>query len=68
MGTLLEKRRSLIMKVKLITGDTTNQLELSINSFIKDKNIIDIKYSVVPYEFHNKPVFKYSVIIMYLDE
>ena len=56
------------MKVKLITGDTTNQLELSINSFIKDKNIIDIKYSVVPYEFHNKPVFKYSVIIMYLDE
>lgn len=45
------------MKIKLFDSFTTEQLEMYINEFISDKEIIDIKYA----ESSNG----YSALIMY---
>lgn len=39
----------MIMKVKIIHQYRDRPLELSINDFIKDKEVIDIKYSMCAY-------------------
>lgn len=39
----------MIMKVKIIHQYRERPLDLSINDFIKDKEVIDIKYSMCAY-------------------
>ncbi len=53
------------MKVKVFDETHEKDLENSINEFIKDKEIIDIKYSVSTSIDHEEQIYCFSALIMY---
>lgn len=53
------------MKVKLIDEEHEKDLEDAINSFITDKEIIDIKYQVGVSLFSDEQIYCYSAMIIY---
>ena len=53
------------MKVKIFDFEHEKDLEDSINEFIEDKNIIDIKYSVSNSIYGEEQIYCYSALIMY---
>lgn len=60
------------MKVKIITGFRSDDLEKEIAEFSVDKYIIDIKYSISDYVLSEcnglNHYTKYSALIMYKEE
>ena len=42
----LEERSEIMFKTKFITSDTTDDLQTRVNSFIKNKKIINISYTM----------------------
>ena len=53
------------MKVKIFDFEHEKDLEDSINEFIKDKTLIDIKYSVSNSIYGEEQIYCYSACIMY---
>lgn len=53
------------MQVKIFDEEHEQDLEDSINDFIEDKEIIDIKYEVSISVFSEEQVYCYSAMIMY---
>ncbi len=53
------------MKVKLIDEEHEKDLEDAINSFIEDKEIVDIKYQVGVSLFSDEQIYCYSAMIIY---
>lgn len=53
------------MKVKLIDEEHEKDLEEAINSFIEDKEIVDIKYQVGVSLFSDEQIYCYSAMIIY---
>lgn len=53
------------MKVEIFDNTNVGDLENTINDFIKDKEVIDIKYSSILESEYNQIIF--SVLIMYKD-
>lgn len=51
------------MKVKFMSSDSTYELEKLINDFIKDKELIDIKYQILKTD--GVRVAYYSALIIY---
>lgn len=56
------------MKVKIIDDVNTPSLEDSINEFIKDKEIIDIKYQINSCQGNLGLVITISALIMYKED
>lgn len=52
------------MKIKIFTGTNTEALEKRVNEFLKDKNVIDIKYQSY---FDNRFIYD-SVLVIYKEE
>lgn len=52
------------MKVKIFSYNYTNDLEEQVNNFIKDKEVIDIKFEVT-YSGTTNVNPKYSALVMY---
>ena len=58
------------MKVKTFEFDDVimKYIENKVNEFIKDKNVIDIKYqSFTCYNIHSEPIVEDRIIILYED-
>ena len=53
------------MKVKVFDENHEKDLEVSINEFIIDKNIIDIKYNVSIAVSGEEQIYCFSALIMY---
>lgn len=53
------------MQVKIFDEEHEQDLEDSVNDFIEDKEIIDIKYEVSISVFSEEQVYCYSAMIMY---
>ena len=53
------------MKVKIFDENHEKDLEESVNNFIEDKEIIDIKYQVAISDFSEDQVYCFSALIMY---
>lgn len=53
------------MQVKIFDFEHELDLEQAINNFIKDKKIIDIKYSISHFKYSNEQIFSFSALIMY---
>lgn len=53
------------MKVKIFDFEHEKDLEDEINSFIFDKNIIDIKYQVSTSIYAEEQIYCYSALILY---
>lgn len=51
------------MKVKILSSSIIRELEKSINNFIKDKELIDIKYQILKTD--GVRVAYYSALIIY---
>lgn len=51
------------MKVKIMSSNSTYELEKLINDFIKDKELIDIKYQILKTD--GVHVAYYSILIIY---
>lgn len=51
------------MKVKFMSSDSTYELEKLINDFIKDKELIDIKYQIL--KMNGLRLGYYSALIIY---
>lgn len=51
------------MKVKIMSSDSTYELEKLINDFIKDKELIDIKYQIL--KMNGLRLGYYSALIIY---
>ena len=56
------------MKVKIFDCDHELDLEEEINKFIKDKEIIDIKYSVAIEAVGEDQIYCYTALIVYVDK
>lgn len=56
------------MKVKVIDESHEKDLESSINEFIVDKDIIDIKFSCSVSVFSEEQIYCFSALIMYKDK
>ncbi len=56
------------MKVKVIDESHEKDLESSINEFIVDKDIIDIKFSCSASVFSEEQIYCFSALIMYKDK
>lgn len=54
------------MKVKFMSSNSTYELEKLINDFIKDKELIDIKYQILKTD--GVRVAYYSALIIYKEE
>ena len=54
------------MKVKLFDEESELDLEDDINSFIKDKEVIDIKYSVALSVYSSEQIYSFSAMIVYI--
>lgn len=54
------------MKVKIMSSNSTYELEKLINDFIKDKELIDIKYQIISNDVLR--IAYYSVLIIYKEE
>lgn len=53
------------MKVKLFDENHEKDLEDSINEFILDKEVIDIKYQVAISVFSEEQIYCFSALVMY---
>lgn len=53
------------MKVKLFDENHEKDLEDSINEFIIDKEVIDIKYQVAISVFSEEQIYCFSALVMY---
>jgi len=53
------------MKVKIFDENHEKDLEESINEFIIDKEIIDIKYQVAISVFSEEQIYCFSALVMY---
>ncbi len=53
------------MKVKLFDESHEKDLEESVNDFIKDVEVIDIKYQVAVSIFAEEQIFCFSAMIIY---
>ena len=53
------------MKVKVFDESHEKDLENSINEFILDKEIIDIKFSVSTSIFSDEQIYCFSALILY---
>ncbi|MCX4249419.1 MAG: sporulation protein Cse60 [Bacilli bacterium] len=53
------------MKVKVFDCDHESDLEASINEFIQDKEIVDIKFSVSASVFGEEQIYCFSALIVY---
>ena len=54
------------MKVKIFDMDHELDLEEEINSFIQDKEIVDIKYNVAIEAIGEEQIYCYSAMIIYI--
>lgn len=55
------------MKVKIFDESHESDLEIAINNFIIDKEVIDIKYNVSVAIFADEQIYCFSSLIMYKD-
>ena len=53
------------MKVKIFDESHEKDLEDSINEFILDKEVIDIKYQVAISVFSEEQIYCFSALVMY---
>ena len=53
------------MKVKVFDENHEKDLEDSINDFIFDKEVIDIKYQVAISVFSEEQIYCFSALVMY---
>lgn len=53
------------MKVKIFDENHEKDLEESINNFIQDKEVIDIKYQVAISVFSEEQIYCFSALVMY---
>lgn len=53
------------MKIKIFDEESELDLEEDINNFIKDKEIIDIKYQVALSVFSEEQIYSFSALIIY---
>ncbi len=53
------------MKIKIIKGNNTQELECEINEFIKDKCIINITHEIVVSRIYDRCVNSLVFIILY---
>ena len=53
------------MKVKVFDEAHEKDLETSINDFIEDVNVIDIKYQVAVGIFSEEQIYCFSALVMY---
>ena len=53
------------MKVKVFDESHEKDLEESINNFIEDKEVLDIKYQVAISVFSEEQIYCFSVLVMY---
>ena len=55
------------MKVKCIYEQHENDLTESINEFIKDKNVLDIKFTTACFKNNDEQIYCFSALILYKD-
>ncbi len=55
------------MKVKVFDCDHEKDLEESVNNFINDKEVIDIKYQVAIEALGEEQIYCFSAMIIYID-
>ena len=53
------------MKIKIFDEEHEKDLEDSVNDFISEREIIDIKYQVGVTMFSEEQIYCYSALIMY---
>lgn len=53
------------MKVKIFDENHEKDLEESINEFIENKEVLDIKYQVAISVFSEEQIYCFSAIVMY---
>ena len=53
------------MKVKVFDENHEKDLEESINEFIENKEVLDIKYQVAISVFSEEQIYCFSAIVMY---
>jgi len=53
------------MQIKVFDEEHEKDLEDNINDFIKDKEVIDIKYEVAISMFSEEQIYCYSAMIIY---
>ena len=53
------------MKVKVFDESHEKDLEESINNFIVDKEVLDIKYQVAISVFSEEQIYCFSALVMY---
>ncbi|WP_294561305.1 sporulation protein Cse60 [uncultured Traorella sp.] len=53
------------MKVKCIDEQHENDLTMVINEFIKDKKVIDIKFSNACFKNNDEQIYCFSALILY---
>ena len=56
-----------IMKVKIFDDDHELDLEEDVNNFIKDKEVVDIKYNVAVEAIGEEQIYCYSAMIIYIN-
>lgn len=54
------------LQTKMFHSTNQELLENRINEFIKDKDVVDVKYNVVQ-DFNDYNCWDYSVLILYMD-
>ena len=54
------------LQTKMFHSSSQEQLENMVNGFIKDKDVVDIKYNVVQ-DFNDYNCWDYSVLILYMN-
>lgn len=54
------------LQTKMFHSSSQEQLENMVNEFIKDKDVVDIKYNVVQ-DFNDYNCWDYSVLILYIN-
>lgn len=58
----------IIMRVKVFDLDHEKDLEDSVNEFIEDKEVIDIKYQVSIAANGEDQIYCFSAMIIYIDK
>lgn len=56
------------MRVKIFDESHENDLENDINDFIKDVEVLDVKFNVAVSIFAEEQVFCFSALILYKDK
>ncbi len=55
------------MKVKIFDFEHEFDLEKNINEFIKNKTVIDIKYSTSHFSVLDEQIYSFSAIVIYTE-